>query len=91
MSSPVNVRKEIVGKATECLSVPFVQAPFTWHIWGCLLVLWPDAPAGVVGTALHFLVSSGHSDNRGAVHDVWSLVLSSLFASTGPKLTLRKS
>ena len=69
-SSLASVRKEIVGEAIVCLATPLVWASSTWHIWGCLPILWPDAPAGVVGIALHLLTSSGYSDNRGALHNV---------------------
>lgn len=69
-SSLEHVKKEIVGEAIVCLAAPLVWASSTWYIWDHLPILWPDAPAGVVGIALHLLLSSGYSDNRGALHNI---------------------
>lgn len=70
-SALVNVRKEIVGEAIVCMATPLVWASSAWFIWGCLAVFWPDVPAGIVGIALHLLISSGYSDNR-VLHNVMS-------------------
>lgn len=86
-SALVNVRKEIVGEAIVCMATPLVWASSAWFIWGCLPVFWPDVPAGIVGIALHLLISSGYSDKSSAQCNV----LSSLFSSAGLKLTLRNS
>lgn len=59
-----------MGEAVVSLAAPLVWASSMWHIWDHLPILWPDAPAGVVGIALCLLVSVEYGDSGGTLHHV---------------------